>query len=101
MGDLLTKVDFNQLLEFHINNNKLRNAMATMCVREYNMHIPCGVIKQEGNKLVRLDEKPVQSFFVNGGIYVFQPDMIDLIPNAPLQIQNKGHHNPDIYKSQS
>ena len=28
-----------------------------------------------------LDEKPVQRFFVNGGIYVFQPDMIDLIPD--------------------
>ncbi|OGR20666.1 MAG: alcohol dehydrogenase [Desulfobacula sp. RIFOXYA12_FULL_46_16] len=81
-GDLLTKVDFKQLLEFHINNNKLSNAMATMCVREYNMQVPYGVIKQEGNRLVRLDEKPVQRFFVNGGIYVFQPDMIDLIPDG-------------------
>ncbi|WP_286819260.1 nucleotidyltransferase family protein [Desulfobacter sp. UBA2225] len=80
-GDLLTKVDFKQLLEFHINNNKLSNAMATMCVREYNMQVPYGVIKQEGNKLVQLDEKPVQRFFVNGGIYVFQPEMIDLIPD--------------------
>ncbi|SDT85643.1 nucleotidyltransferase family protein [Desulfobacula phenolica] len=80
-GDLLTKVDFKQLLEFHINNNKLSNAMATMCVREYNMQVPYGVIKQEGNKLVQLDEKPVQRFFVNGGIYVFQPDMMDLIPD--------------------
>jgi len=79
-GDLLTKVDFRQLLEFHVNNNKLSNARATMCVREYNMQIPYGVIKQEGNRLVRLDEKPVQRFFVNGGIYVFEPDVIDLIP---------------------
>ncbi len=80
-GDLLTKVDFKQLLEFHVNNNKLSNAMATMCVREYNMQVPYGVIKQEGNKLVQLDEKPVQRFFVNGGIYVFQPEMMDLIPD--------------------
>jgi dTDP-glucose pyrophosphorylase len=80
-GDLLTKVDFKQLLDFHINNNKLSKAMATMCVREYNMQIPYGVIKQEGNRLVRLDEKPVQRFFVNGGIYVFQPEMLDLIPD--------------------
>ena len=80
-GDLLTKVDFKQLLEFHINNNKLSKTMATMCVREYNIQIPYGVIKQEGNRLVRLDEKPVQRFFVNGGIYVFEPDIIDLIPD--------------------
>ncbi|WDP89763.1 MAG: CBS domain-containing protein [Desulfobacter sp.] len=79
-GDLLTKVDFEKLLDFHINNNKLGSAMATMCVREYNMQIPYGVIHQEGNRLVRLDEKPVQRFFVNGGIYVFEPDIVDLIP---------------------
>ena len=29
---------------------------------------------------MRLDEKPVQRFFVNGGIYAFEPDVIDLIP---------------------
>ena len=79
-GDLLTKVDFAQLLEFHLNNQKLSSAMATMCVREYNMQIPYGVVRQEGNRLTRLDEKPIQRFFVNGGIYVFEPDMIDLIP---------------------
>lgn len=79
-GDLLTKVDFKQLLEFHVNNHNLSQTMATMCVREYNMQIPYGVVKQEGSRLVRLDEKPVQRFFVNGGIYVFQPEMIDLIP---------------------
>lgn len=80
-GDLLTKVNFKSLLEFHKNNNTLSNAWATMCVREYNMQIPYGVIRQDGNKLIRLDEKPVHRFFVNGGIYVFQPDVIDLIPD--------------------
>ena len=80
-GDLLTKVNFKNLLEFHTNNYKLSNAQATMCVREYNLQIPYGVIQQKGNQLVRLDEKPVQRFFVNGGIYVFQPDIIDLIPD--------------------
>ncbi|MCK5541286.1 MAG: nucleotidyltransferase family protein [Desulfobacterales bacterium] len=79
-GDLLTKIDFDQLIKFHMNNNKLSNAMATMCVREYNMQIPYGVIQKEGNRLTRLDEKPVQRFFVNGGIYVFEPDVINMIP---------------------
>ena len=79
-GDLLTKVNFRHLLEFHTNNNKLGNAWATMCVREYNMQIPYGVIQLQGNRLVKLDEKPVHRFFVNGGIYAFQPDVLDLIP---------------------
>ena len=79
-GDLLTKIDFDQLIKFHMNNNKLSNAMATMCVREYNMQIPYGVIQKEGNRLTRLDEKPIQRFFVNGGIYVFEPEVIKMIP---------------------
>ncbi len=80
-GDLLTKVNFRHLLEFHVNNHKLGNSLATMCVREYTIQIPYGVIKKRGNRLIRLDEKPVQRFFVNGGIYVFQPEVIDLIPD--------------------
>ncbi len=80
-GDLLTKVNFKHLLDFHVNNHKLGNAMATMCVREYTIQIPYGVIKKKGNRLIRLDEKPVQRFFVNGGIYVFEPEITDLIPD--------------------
>ncbi len=79
-GDLLTKVNFKHLLEFHTNNHNLGGACATMCVREYNMQIPYGVVELEGNKLVRLNEKPVQRFFVNGGIYAFQPEVFDLVP---------------------
>ncbi len=79
-GDLLTKVNFKNLLEFHVNNHKLGNSLATMCVREYTIQIPYGVIKKTGNRLIQLDEKPVQRFFVNGGIYVFQPEILDLIP---------------------
>ena len=79
-GDLLTKVNFKQLLEFHNNNHSLNNAPATMCVREYNLQIPYGVVVKEGNRLIGLDEKPIQRFFVNAGIYVFEPEVVDMIP---------------------
>lgn len=79
-GDLLTRVNFKQLLTFHKNNHELGNAQSTMCVRENTIQIPYGVVQQDGNRLTRLDEKPIQRFFVNGGIYVFEPDIIDLIP---------------------
>ena len=79
-GDLLTQVNFKKLLDFHKNNHELGNALATMCVREHTIQIPYGVVKRDGNRLTRLDEKPVQRFFFNGGIYVFEPDIIDLIP---------------------
>ncbi|PTQ02248.1 nucleotidyltransferase family protein [Vibrio sp. ZF 223] len=75
-GDVLTKVDFQRLLEFHIDNN----ADATMCVREYDYQIPYGVINGEGNKITSMVEKPIQRFFVNAGIYVVSPQVIDSVP---------------------
>lgn len=75
-GDLLTKVNFRQLLEFHLEHR----AQATMCVREYDFQVPYGVVKIERQRITGIDEKPVQRFFVNAGIYVLDPAAMDLIP---------------------
>lgn len=75
-GDVLTKVDFERLLDFHIENQ----ADATMCVREYDYQIPYGVINGEGNKITSMVEKPIQRFFVNAGIYVVSPRVIQSVP---------------------
>lgn len=77
-GDLLTKVNFNQLLSFHA-EHKLA---ATMCVREYDFQVPYGVLSLDGHKIVNIDEKPTQKFFVNAGIYVLEPKAVDLIPKG-------------------
>lgn len=71
-GDVLTKVDFQRVLSFHMEND----ADATMCVREYDYQIPYGVINGEGNKITSMVEKPVQRFFVNAGIYILSPRVI-------------------------
>ncbi|MGF1740828.1 nucleotidyltransferase family protein [Vibrio profundum] len=75
-GDVLTKVDFQRLLEFHVENN----SDATMCVREYEYQIPYGVINGEGNNVTSMVEKPIQRFFVNAGIYVVSPRVIKSVP---------------------
>ena len=75
-GDVLTKVDFQRLLEFHCENQ----ADATMCVREYEYQIPYGVINGEGNKITCMVEKPIQRYFVNAGIYVLSPQVIQSVP---------------------
>jgi len=71
-GDLLTKVDFEELLDFHIENK----GDATMCVREYDFQIPYGVIKAKNHHILSIEEKPIHSFFVNAGIYVLNPSML-------------------------
>ncbi|MFM1651284.1 nucleotidyltransferase family protein [Brevibacillus sp. B_LB10_24] len=75
-GDLLTKVNFNQLLEFHVEHR----AAATMCVREYDFQVPYGVVRTDNQRLVSIEEKPTQHFFVSAGIYVLETDVLDKIP---------------------
>lgn len=76
-GDLLTKVDFNQLLDYHI----YRHADATMCVREYSYQVPYGVIDIDNLEIKMLREKPSYTSFVNAGMYVLQPEIIKDIPH--------------------
>lgn len=76
-GDLLTNINFEHMLEYHLSNN----AIATMGVREYDFQVPYGVVNVEGHEILNIDEKPVHSFFVSGGVYVFSPDVLDVIPD--------------------
>lgn len=75
-GDLLTKINFQHLLDFHAGHN----AAATMCVREYEQQIPYGMVSIDGHRLMGIEEKPAQKFFVNAGIYVLNPDAFNYLP---------------------
>ena len=70
-GDLLTKVNIEDLLHFH----KEQGGIATMCVREYDFQVPYGVIQSAGYHVKSIVEKPVHNFFVNAGIYVLEPSL--------------------------
>ncbi|HWJ38182.1 MAG TPA: nucleotidyltransferase family protein [Sphingomicrobium sp.] len=75
-GDILTKLNFVQLMEAH---EQGRDA-ATMCVRQYDHQIPFGVTLIEEDRLVALEEKPTIRNFVSAGIYVVQPDVVHRVP---------------------
>lgn len=75
-GDILTKVNFRQLLHFHEENH----SVATMCVREYQHQVPYGVVRIDGSALCSIEEKPIERYFVNAGIYVLNPETLDFIP---------------------
>jgi dTDP-glucose pyrophosphorylase len=85
-GDLLTKIDFKSLLEFHTQEKSL----ATVCVREYDFQVPYGVIQMDGHKLLRIVEKPTHRFYVNAGIYVLDPKVLKTIPRG------KPYQMPDL-----
>lgn len=75
-GDLVTQVNINKLLEFH----KRLKAEATIVGRVYHMEIPYGVIEADANRLVQLQEKPLMNYMINAGIYIFNPQVLALVP---------------------
>lgn len=75
-ADLLTKLNFNNLLDFH----RANNAALSVCVREYEFQVPYGIVKTEDTKILSLEEKPIYSFFVNAGIYIVEPGVLESVP---------------------
>jgi dTDP-glucose pyrophosphorylase len=75
-GDLLTRVNFDNLLRFH----EAQGAAATMAVRDYELRVPYGVVRLDGARIQGIEEKPARSFFVNAGIYALSPEVLDHVP---------------------
>ena len=51
-----------------------------MAVREYDFQVPYGVVRLDGAQITAIEEKPIQRFFVNAGIYVLSPEALDSLP---------------------
>jgi dTDP-glucose pyrophosphorylase len=87
-GDLLTDINFGSMLDFHLE----QRAMATMAVREHTVEVPFGVIDLADDYLAGVTEKPRYSWFVNAGVYVVEPRVIDLVERGkPVDM-------PDLFK---
>ncbi len=99
-GDLLTQVNFESLLDFH----SQEGAAATMCIREYDFQVPFGVIEIDEHRIKSIDEKPIQQFYVNAGIYVLNPDTLSLLPKSGSSDMTMlferiiaGHHDAAVF----
>lgn len=75
-ADLLTNVNFEHLHDYH----ESHKAMATMAVREYDFQVPYGVVNISDSRITSIEEKPTQRYYVSGGIYMLNPESLELIP---------------------
>lgn len=75
-GDILTTVNLYNLLEFH-SKNKYEMTIGS---RIYETQIPYGVLSIEEACVTELEEKPIINHLVSGGVYVIEPEVIDVIP---------------------
>src|SRR5215475_266197 len=78
-GDLLTTLDFAQLVRFHYENN----AAATIGTTRRTETVQFGVIETAANgQITQYKEKPNLDYLVSMGIYVFSPEVRDFIPRS-------------------
>jgi NDP-sugar pyrophosphorylase family protein len=77
-GDLLTTLDFSPLLEEHSSSG----AAATIAVLTREVPIDFGVVRLDGDTVAGFEEKPVLSYNVSMGVYVFEQRVVELIPGG-------------------
>lgn len=75
-GDIITKVDYRAMLDFHIDNK----ADMTVAVKNQEFQLPYGVVETDGVRITGISEKPVIRPFVNAGIYLIGPEHCRQIP---------------------
>ncbi len=75
-GDVLTRLNYRNLLKFH----KEQSSQATMCVKRHELHVPYGVVKNDGIRLNEISEKPSFNFLINAGVYLINPKILSFLP---------------------
>jgi len=74
--DVLLNLDFADVLEYHLKEE----ANITIISSKEKVNVAYGVITfDEEKNYLRIDEKPNYEFNVNTGIYILNPEVIDLI----------------------
>ena len=88
-GDILSKVDPVQLIDFHRENG----AAATIAARSYEVQVPYGVVGIDDHEILGMRKKPVTRHFINAGIYVLGPEALDLVPD------DRAFDMPDLFEA--
>ena len=76
-GDVLTTLDFNELVKFH----RASKALVTIAMYNRQVNIDLGVLQLNGgHEVTGYIEKPTYDFQVSMGVYVFEPAVLKYIP---------------------
>ena len=99
-GDVLARISYGQLLQFH----EEHLGSATMCVREHVTQIQYGVVSLDDLYVRTIEEKPILHHYVNAGIYILDPTLLDFVPHDRffdmpelLEEAIKHQHNVSVF----
>ena len=71
-GDVITNVNYDDLLDYH---NKSKS-LITLCVADYISSVPFGIVKVKNHKVSSIEEKPVNRYLINAGIYIIDQKVV-------------------------
>ncbi|MUP46854.1 mannose-1-phosphate guanylyltransferase [Gramella sp. BOM4] len=75
--DILIQDDYSEILKYHKSNGNELTAVSAV----KHFKIPYGTLEfGENGVLEKLKEKPEYNFFINAGMYILEPHLLDEIP---------------------
>ena len=88
-GDIISGINMGDLIDFHVENK----AVATMAIRPFEMRNSYGVVETDGVNIVSITEKPLYRYHVSTGVYVLDPNVVNLMPGSgELQMPELFNH---------
>lgn len=76
-SDLLTTASFEEMYLHH----RRTNADITVAAIPYQVSIPFAILDTDGPYITGLEEKPVNSYYANAGIYIFSNKLLNILPH--------------------
>jgi len=80
-GDVLTTLDYRELVAFH----RQQRAILTVATHAKRVDIDLGVIETRHGFITDYREKPSLHYQVSMGIYVYEPEALDYLPEGVCQ----------------
>jgi NDP-sugar pyrophosphorylase family protein len=78
-GDVLSLIPIHELIQFH----KEKGGICTIAMHQRDVKIDLGVIEMDGDhQVTNYIEKPTIDYKVSMGLYVFEPRVLDYIPQG-------------------
>jgi NDP-sugar pyrophosphorylase family protein len=80
-GDVLTTLDYRKLVDHH----RSSGTILTVATQAKRVEIDLGVIERSGGLITGYREKPSLDYEVSMGIYVYEPEALQFLPDGPCQ----------------
>lgn len=87
-GDVFTDIRFSEILNFHNHHE----SAGTMAVKLHESQNPYGVVNIKGIEIIDLQEKPIVKNYINAGVYVLQPSVLNFL------LKNNYCDMPSLFK---